>query len=136
MARRIGNPWRCATLDPPARDGGSMADLETPGEVIAHAREARGWSYFEAARRSGCGDQQIKNLESGKTEPAEVKARTLVGIIRAFWPDIRLCELIEEPLLELTPASPEATALLISQGTSKVLTRRIRALAREVADLA
>jgi len=107
-----------------------MNDLETPGEVLERARSNRNWSFHEAARRAGIGDQQLKNLESGKTDPSDVKVRTLMSLVSMYWPDVKLPDLVEQPLFDFAPATAEAATLLGSRSTSHLFLQELRLLAR------
>jgi transcriptional regulator with XRE-family HTH domain len=107
-----------------------MADLETPGEALARVRAERGWTYFEAGRRANVGDQQIKNLEHGKTAPGDVKAITLLRLVAAYWPDLALVDLVEDSPFQLLPKSDEAATVLASRSSSKSFLSRVRAMGR------
>lgn len=99
------------------------------GEIIEMARTDRGWTKYEAAKRVGIGDQQWVNIESGKTPPSELKVRTLLGLVEAFWPSLPLSELIPDCIFKLEPASPAAMGLLIATSTSSNLHDSMRGLA-------
>lgn len=99
------------------------------GDIIALAREERGWTKYEAAKRVGIGDQQWVNIESGKTPPSELKVRTLLGLVEAFWPSLPLSELVPGAIFKLEPTSPAAMGLLIATSSSKSLHDSMRGLA-------
>jgi transcriptional regulator with XRE-family HTH domain len=103
----------------------------TPGEALLGARESRDWSCKGAATRAGLGGQQLANLESGKTDPATVRAETLVALLELYWPDLTLRDLLPRTLFRMEPASPSAMGLLVASATNKNLHAAMRRLARE-----
>ncbi len=99
------------------------------GEIIEMARTERGWTRYQAAKRVGIGDQQWANIENGKTEPRDLKVRTLFALVEAFWPSLPLAELVPDCLFKLEPASPAAMGLLIAGSSSSSLHDSMRGLA-------
>jgi len=98
---------------------------------IQEARESRKWTAHEAARRAGIGDQQLKNLESGKTKPGAVRLETAIALIELYWPDVTLYELMGDDAndglrFELRPRAAAAWAHLIAGTTSKAFKEYLR----------
>lgn len=62
----------------------STTAAETAGERLRQLREAMGLSLREAAQLAGLSHGTIAQLESGKTDPDNVRARTLNALGRAY----------------------------------------------------
>lgn len=105
----------------------------TPAEILVNARESRDWTTYDAAKRAGIGDQQLRNLEGGATDPTRVSVLTLLALVAVYWPDIQLSDLIPGALFRLEPRSPAVTGVLIARSSSEGLHRAMR---REVRTLA
>jgi hypothetical protein len=74
------------------------------GESFQRARVRRSWTYYRAAEHmEGVGEQSIKNLERGLTDPAEVKLKTAVAILEAYWPDVQLADFLPNTRLKVAP---------------------------------
>jgi hypothetical protein len=59
------------------------------------AREKRGWTPYAAAKRMrGVSESSLRNLESTPDSGSEVKLRTALEIVRVFWPDVQLGDLM------------------------------------------
>ena len=104
-----------------------------PGEILVAVREERGWSTTQAAKRAGLGDQQLRNLESGKTPPDQVKVGTLLALVELYWPDLSLVELLPGARFRLEPTSPAVGGLLLARSSSKRLHEGMRAMADQSA---
>jgi transcriptional regulator with XRE-family HTH domain len=98
---------------------------------IQEARESRGWTAHEAARRAGIGDQQLKNLENGKTKPGAVRLETAIALVELYWPDVTLSEFLGDDesaalRFELRPRGASAWAHLIAGTSSKTFLQYLR----------
>ena len=51
--------------------GSSLSGVETPGEIIKKAREAKGWSQDDLASASGVTQPAIVKIENGKTRKSK-----------------------------------------------------------------
>ena len=52
----------------------------------------------------GVSEQSLKNLERDPHRGAEAKSRTVIQVVRVFWPDVSLSDLIPDCPFELVPA--------------------------------
>lgn len=70
------------------------------GEQLRKARESRGWTWSAASERSKrwfkpryqLGTQQIKNLESGETDPLTITLSAALSLSELFFPDLKLAD--------------------------------------------
>ena len=68
------------------------------------AREKRGWTFHRAAQHMrGVSEQQLRNIEgigaARPTDPLDCKLRTVLEIVRVYWPDVSLTDLVGEDQL-------------------------------------
>jgi transcriptional regulator with XRE-family HTH domain len=101
-----------------------------PKDALRMAREDREWTINAAAKRAGIGDQQLKNLEEGKTTPAKVKSETLIALLTVFWPDLSLQDLVPGCVFKLEPLSPAAAGYLVATSTNENVKDGMRSIAR------
>jgi len=72
--------------------------------AFQRARVRRSWTYYRAAQHmEGVSDQSLKNIERGQTDPGEIKIRTALAIIQAYWPDVTLQDFCPGVPLKLVP---------------------------------
>lgn len=82
------------------------------------AREKRGWTFHRAAQHMrGVSEQQLRNIEgigaARPTDPLDCKLRTILEILRVYWPDVQLNDLVgEDTLLRVTPSDTAARGKL------------------------
>jgi transcriptional regulator with XRE-family HTH domain len=97
--------------------------------TLQEAREQRGWTVNQAAKRAAIGHQGLLNLESGKVKPGDIKLKTALAVVRLYWPDISLGEFLgfdaimpsvanDLTLFDLTPRDNFAVAHLLSGSSS------------------
>ena len=96
-----------------------------PSEILVQAREDRDWTTFEAAKRAGVGDQTLRSLEDGKTEPGKARMETIIALVELYYPDVKLRELVPTRF-EFQPATLVDHGLLIAGTSSKTLRRAMR----------
>lgn len=97
--------------------------------TLQEAREARGWTINQAAKRAGVGHQGLENLEAGRVKAGDVKLKTALALIRLYWPDVALTEFLgfaEVPnqasdvtLFEVAPRDNFAWAHLLAGSSSE-----------------
>lgn len=78
---------------------------------IQDAREKRGWTVYAAAERMlGVSHQSLRNLEASPALGDECKVRTMLEIIRVYWPDVTLADFLTRPecSFKLIPADKKA----------------------------
>lgn len=68
------------------------------------AREKRGWTFHRAAQHMrGVNEQQLRNIEgigaARPTDPLDCRLRTILEIIRVYWPDVQLNDIVGEETL-------------------------------------
>ena len=79
--------------------------------ALRAAREARGWSFLEASKRTGIGRQQLKNLEghadsTRPTKPEDIRLGTALRLIEAYYPDVLLEDLVPGTPCAVTAHKP------------------------------
>jgi hypothetical protein len=61
------------------------------------ARMKRGWTHYAASQRMpGVGHYSLVNLERNPSVGGEMKLRTAIAIIEAYWPDVTLADLLRD----------------------------------------
>ncbi len=69
--------------------------------ALAKARRRRKWSYYEASQRSGVNRNTIRTLEGAnpdrKSPGGDTHLRTVLALVKLYWPDITLEDFLEEP---------------------------------------
>ena len=81
-----------------------MVDWRSMSKAFKKARKRRKWTYDRAAQHmDGVSDQSLKNIEKGDTDPGEVKIRTALAIVQAYWPDVTLQDFCPKVPLKLVP---------------------------------
>jgi hypothetical protein len=72
--------------------------------ALKRAREMRGWSIYEASQRLGFSSTNaLRTLEglNPDRDPGgpNCKLKTVLDIIRVYWPDVDLQDFMDEPIL-------------------------------------
>ena len=88
-----------------------MGEIRRTQKALRDARVKRSWTLHRAAQHmAGVTDQQLRNLEGASgatrvTKPGRLRLDTAIEILRAYWPDIDLDDLMgERTLLKVTPS--------------------------------
>lgn len=85
-------------------------------DALRAARIKRGWG-FHNAKIPGVAQQVLRNLEGDvtanrQTDPGDVRLRTALAVLEAYWPEVQLSDLVPGTRFKLTRqrgASPSQT---------------------------
>jgi len=95
--------------------------------TLQEAREARGWTPHEAARRAKIGDESLKRLERGDVAPGKVSAGVMISLLTLYYPDVTLDDFMgERLLLRVSPNGARGSARLMATTTSQSLRQEMR----------
>jgi len=74
-----------------------MAKQETPGEVVARLRQAKGWTPYRLAKEAGLSGPVVYRLESGERGPAFGTLQAVCKALGASLAEFDGCPLPERP---------------------------------------